>query len=162
MKKSFTPLGKLCYGLTTFFYVGLSPIAPGTMGSLAALPFAWALWSLDPNIAWCIVALGFCLGALASNVVIAFLNLEDPQIIVLDEVIGVFITTAFASRTYMQFALAFALFRLFDIWKPFPIRWFDRNWKGGMGTMIDDLVAALCASGFLLLIKTILPNGILG
>ncbi|MGZ3713704.1 MAG: phosphatidylglycerophosphatase A family protein, partial [Bdellovibrionota bacterium] len=135
--------------IATFFYVGKSPIAPGTMGSLAALPFAWYLWLLPISVAWPIVITVFIVGCLVSSVVIRRTGKEDHQSIVIDEVIGIFLTTSIAAHLWWHYLLAFLLFRIFDIWKPFPVGLVDKNVKGGIGTMLDDVVAAVFATGIL-------------
>lgn len=140
--------------LATFFYVGLSPKAPGTLGSLAALPFAYFLWLLPPIQAWMLFLVCLALGIWSAGEVVRRTRLEDNQCIVIDEVLGVFLTTSLISlrhfslspkQTFVFYASAFFLFRLFDIWKPGPVRWIDRKVKGGFGVVLDDLAAALLA-----------------
>jgi phosphatidylglycerophosphatase A len=130
----------------TFFFVGRAPKAPGTFGSLAALPFAWFLWTLPTWQGWVIVFVVFLLGVAAAANVIARSGVEDHQSIVIDEVVGIFIVTSIAPRVLWAFALAFVLFRAFDIGKPWPISWVDQKWKGGSGAMLDDVVAAAIAT----------------
>lgn len=130
----------------TFFFVGKSPKAPGTCGSLAALPFAWLLWQLPHWQAWLIVFVVFLLGIAAAASVIKRSGVQDHQSIVVDEVVGIFITTSIAPMQLWAFALAFVLFRVFDIGKPWPISWVDQKWKGGTGAMLDDVVAAAIAT----------------
>lgn len=142
----FAPLGEL---VATFFFVGRSPKAPGTMGSLVALPFAWFLWTLHPPLAWGVVLAVFILGVWASGVVIRRTGTQDHQTIVIDEVIGIFLTTSVAAHLWWHYALAFLLFRIFDIWKPFPVGLVDKNVKGGLGAMLDDVVAAVIATAML-------------
>lgn len=135
--------------IATFFFVGRSPKAPGTCGSLAALPFAWYLWQLPVNGAWGIIAGTFLAGSWAASRVIARTGVADHQSIVIDEVIGIFLVTSVAAHLWWHYALAFSLFRIFDIWKPWPVRWVDRNWKTGVGAILDDMIAALMAAGIL-------------
>ncbi len=132
--------------VATFFFVGRIPKMPGTFGSLAALPFAWYLWQLPPAWAWAITALVFALGVWASRHVIRRSGKPDDQTIVIDEVVGIFLTTSLASGLWWHYLLAFLLFRIFDIWKPWPVQWVDTNWKNALGTMMDDVVAALMAA----------------
>ncbi len=113
----------------TFFGCGRSPIAPGTVGSLAAILIAWPLSRVGFGPAhFAILALILlypailCAGIVATNT-----GRKDPQIVVIDEVLGQWLTLAGAARfNLLTFALAFALFRLFDIWKPPPIRLIER------------------------------------
>lgn len=133
----------------TFFYVGRLPKAPGTFGSLAALPLAWLVWGLPPVGAWAIVLAVFLSGAWAAGVVGKRSGTSDDQTIVIDEVVGILITTSVAERNWWQYLLAFLLFRLFDIWKPWPVRWVDRHWHSAVGTMMDDALAGALAMGVL-------------
>lgn len=142
-------LSRIADCIGTFFYVGRSPKAPGTMGSLAALPFAWFLWTLPRWQAWGITVAVFFAGVWAANSIIRRSGVQDHQSIVLDEVVGIFFITSIAPRTYFWYAIAFLLFRVFDIWKPWPVRWVDRKWKGGSGAMMDDVVAAMLATAVL-------------
>ncbi|MGE3262587.1 MAG: phosphatidylglycerophosphatase A [Bacteriovoracia bacterium] len=135
--------------VATFFYVGRSPKAPGTMGSLVALPFAWYLWMLPVEMAWPIVIAVFLLGCWAASGVIRRTGTQDHQSVVIDEVVGIFLTTSIAAHLWWHYLLAFLLFRIFDIWKPFPVGLVDKNIKGGFGTMLDDVVAAMFATGIL-------------
>lgn len=135
--------------VATFFYVGRSPKAPGTMGSLAALPFAWWLWLQPSAVAWVLVIVTFLVGCWASSAVIRRTGTQDHQSIVIDEVVGIFLTTSIAAHLWWHYLLAFVLFRIFDIWKPLPVGLVDKNVKGGFGTMLDDAVAALFATAML-------------
>lgn len=135
--------------VATFFYVGRIRFMPGTFGSLAALPVAWYLWTLPRPFAWGFAAATFLVGIWAAKHVIARTGVHDHSSIVVDEVVGIFLITSITPRTVLWYGIAFLLFRIFDIWKPWPIRWVDRKWKGGTGTMMDDLVAAMVATAVL-------------
>ena len=136
--------------LATWFGVGYAPKAPGTFGSAAALPFAWAIaafcgsWALVPA-----AALLFLVGWAASNRVVASSRSSDPQIIVVDEVVGQWLTLAVTPPDPLAYALGFALFRAADILKPWPASWADRQVKGGLGVMLDDVLAALYSAALL-------------
>ena len=142
--------------ITTFFYVGLLRPAPGTWGSLAALPAGWLLYLLGgPWLAVIAVALAYGLGRWAVAIETAGAEDKDPGHIVIDEVVGqwiallpVFFGAAHAGASvtalYPGWIAAFLLFRLFDIWKPGPIGKADR--KGGpTGVMLDDVWAGVFA-----------------
>ena len=137
--------------ISTFFYVGLLSKMPGTWGSLTALPFAWFLWQLSS--AWIIFFLSFLLAVWSAGRYCGQTKKHDNQQIVIDEVLGIFLTTAIVPHTYLFYFLAFVLFRFFDIVKPPPVRWVDRNVQGGFGVVADDLVAAFWA---MLILKIIL------
>jgi phosphatidylglycerophosphatase A len=132
--------------LATWFYAGYAPKGPGTAGSLAAIVIAWLLVryaGFGP------VSLGF-LGLVmlapaiwASDVTARESGLKDPQIVVVDEVVGQWITLAGAIRlNWISWLAAFLLFRAFDIWKPPPVRQLERV-KGGAGIVLDDAMAGI-------------------
>jgi len=132
--------------VATWFGVGLMPIAPGTWGSLAALPAAWLLELYAGHkgllIGLCVV---FAAGTWASEVIVRRGTVQDPGLIVIDEVAGMFLTLAFTPLTWWGFGIAFVVFRVADIIKPFPANWCDANVHGGFGVMLDDVVAAIHA-----------------
>lgn len=126
------------------FGSGLSPWAPGTVGSAAALLPWLALRGLEWPAYVAVVALAFALGVWASNVAIARLRIADPGVVVWDEFVGQWIALlplVVVPRGWPWMLAGFALFRLFDIWKPWPVSWADRRVKGGVGVMLDDVVA---------------------
>ncbi len=125
------------------FGVGLSPIAPGTCASLVALPIAWAIRAMwgDPGLAVAL-ALVFAVGCWAAGRVAGAAGFQDPAAIVVDEVAGQWLVLLAAPLEPIPWLLAFVLFRLFDIWKPWPVNWADRHVKGGFGIMLDDVLAA--------------------
>jgi len=131
------------------FGSGLSPWAPGTAGSAAALLPWLALRDLGGPIYAVLVALAFALGVWASNQAIARLRIDDPGVVVWDEFVGQWIALlplVVAPRGWPWVVAAFALFRLFDIWKPWPVSWADRRIKGGLGVMLDDVIAGFYAA----------------
>jgi len=131
----------------TFFWVGHAPRAPGTWGSLAAMPFAWLLLS---HGGWQVLAVAAVLvtlvGFWASGLYAQALGSKDPGEVVIDEVAGQWIALLPAALDPVSFAVGFAAFRLFDITKPFPAGWADRKLEGAAGIMIDDLFAGLYAA----------------
>ncbi|WP_395684270.1 phosphatidylglycerophosphatase A [Dokdonella sp.] len=139
------PAGWIACGLGS----GLSPRAPGTAGSLAAL----LPWLVLRDLEWpayvAVIAFAFALGVWVSNVAIARLRIDDPGVVVWDEFVGQWIALlplVLAPRAWPWTLAGFALFRLFDIWKPWPVSWADRRIKGGFGVMLDDVVAGLYAA----------------
>ena len=139
--------------LATWFGAGRLPWAPGTWGSLSALPFAWLLLALGG--AWQLLlatALVFALGLWASDRYMKAVGLHDPGAIVIDEVAGQWLTLTIAPLDPLAFLLGFVLFRVADVLKPWPAGWLDRRVGGAFGVMIDDVAAAVYAGGALALV----------
>jgi phosphatidylglycerophosphatase A len=132
--------------IASWFGSGFLPGAPGTWGSLAALPFAWLIvvyagkW---PLLAAAIIL--FPIGWIAAHFAIRDQSDDDPGWIVIDEVVGQWLTLCALPLNLFAYTIGFALFRLFDIWKPWPIRTVERRCGGGFGIMIDDVLAAIYA-----------------
>lgn len=150
--------------LATWWGTGLSPRAPGTVGSLAALPFCsiWLLYLPLWGVAGVALLLMF-LGVWAAEQAGAAWGKPDHGAIVIDEVLGQLLALALpyyvlgASAVSFQFLLVgFVLFRLFDIAKPWPVSYFDNHWKSGWGVMLDDVVAGLLAGLGALLVLPLL------
>ncbi|BBK31948.1 phosphatidylglycerophosphatase A [Stella humosa] len=144
--------------VATGFGVGLAPTAPGTWGSLAALvPGVAMLHWLGPL--WLAVAalVVFALGAMATDKLLANGAAHDPGYIVVDEIGGQWLALVPAAVDPLSVGLAFILFRLFDVWKPGPIGWIDRNLAGGIGAMLDDAAAGLAAALALVVVLWWLP-----
>ena len=132
--------------IATALGAGLSPKAPGTAGSLLAL-LPWWFLLRDLPLTWYVVVLvaGFALGVWACAVSDRRVGMHDQGALVWDEVIGVWITLLAAPRQWWWMIVGFALFRLFDIWKPWPVSWADRKVHGGLGVMLDDVLAGIYA-----------------
>lgn len=142
---SFNFLEKISILISTFFFTGLLPIAPGTWGSLAGL----GGYLLIADLPWqqqTQIILALTLVAVSS---IAILQKKagdkDDGRIVIDEVVGMLITVAGFPKNWMWLSLGFFLFRAYDIWKPFPARYFDQNVHGAWGVMLDDIMAGIYA-----------------
>jgi phosphatidylglycerophosphatase A len=132
--------------IATWFGAGLLPEMPGTWASLAALPCAWAIRAVGGPAALAAAAmLAFALGCWASGRVAAASGREDPGFIVIDEVSAQWLVLLAAPLDWRAYAAAFLMFRVFDIAKPWPIRTVERQVKGGLGIMLDDIAAALYA-----------------
>ena len=138
-------LGRLCRGSCLGFGSGLAPRAPGTFGSLAALIPWWPLHFLPLVWYWAIITLGTALGIYVCGKTAHDLRTHDHSAIVWDEFIGLWIALAWLppANTGIWIGAGFLLFRLFDIWKPWPIRWLDKNVRGGFGIMLDDVAAGI-------------------
>jgi phosphatidylglycerophosphatase A len=131
--------------LATWYGCGYSPFAPGTAGSLAAILIAWPLSRAGfGNIHFLILSLVFLYPAIyAAGVVAVESGRKDPSIVVVDEVVGQWLTLVGARHyDWKTFLIAFVLFRLFDIWKPPPIRLIERI-PGGAGIVLDDMMAGV-------------------
>ncbi len=128
----------------TWFGVGYLPKAPGTWGSLAALPFAWAAVSIG-GVGTLVVAtfIVFLVGLWASRDYMARSGTHDPGSIVIDEVAGQWIVLLVAPQNPFAYVLGFLLFRFFDVLKPWPISWVDKNIGGAWGVMVDDVLAGV-------------------
>ncbi len=150
----------------TFFYIGYLKPAPGTWGSLAALPFVWLFYELGgPWLLGMVTILTFLAGAWATDAMLADHESDDPSEIVIDEVVGMWVAmwpVAFGAAMagadilalYPGWIAAFLAFRLFDIWKPGPIGWADRR-GGASGVMLDDVIAGAFAAVVTLLLAAI-------
>ncbi len=134
-----TPTGLLAFG----FGSGLSPFAPGTLGTLVAVPFAIMLKSLSNLEFWIILTVSFLLGVWLCGRVSTKLGVHDHGGIVWDEMVGYWLAVAFVPLHWPWMLAAFVLFRVFDIFKPWPIRQIDKNVTGGFGIMMDDILAAI-------------------
>lgn len=154
MPENNTLSSKLTEFAATWFYSGKSKFAPGTCGSLATLPFVYAIAYF----------FGFY-GVLSFATVVSLagtpiadkhakrLNKKDPGEIVIDETAGQSIALLFSGTNPYLFALGFALFRLFDITKPFPVGWADKKVPGGLGIMLDDIFAGLISAAIIYVLQ---------
>ena len=135
------------------FGSGLSPVAPGTAGTLVAFPLYWLMqqW-LSGTAILVVILLIFMVGVWACQYTGQVLGVPDHGGIVWDEIVAFLLVLLFSPQTLPGYASAFLLFRLFDIWKPFPIRYADQHIHGGFGVMFDDLLAAVYALACLLLL----------
>lgn len=126
------------------FGSGLSPVMPGTMGTL----FAWASFAaLDARLTvvqWAaLIVVGFVAGIYVTGFTARKLGTDDPSPVVWDEIVAFWLVLLFVTpETFLGQFWAFVVFRFFDMVKPPPIRYFDRHVKGGFGIMLDDLIAA--------------------
>jgi phosphatidylglycerophosphatase A len=128
------------------FGTGLLPRAPGTYGTLIGIPVYLAISMLTQPIYIAGVAALFLVGIYLCAATARHLGVHDHPAIVWDEIVGYLVTMAFVAPTWINIALGFALFRFFDIVKPWPVRIADRRVHGGFGIMLDDLLAGLYAA----------------
>ncbi|MGB0922002.1 MAG: phosphatidylglycerophosphatase A [Alphaproteobacteria bacterium] len=139
--------------ICTFGGSGLLKPAPGTWGTLAALPFAW--WvstSLGPEALILLALVYFVAGLWAADLYEKKFNTHDAGEIVIDEAVGVTLALAFVPPSLAAFAIGFLLFRLFDILKPWPVSYADKSVDGALGVMLDDVIAGVMAAAVLAII----------
>lgn len=154
-KASFFEKWALC--LSAWFGTGLLPGAPGTFGTLAALPLLIALdhWGGVSGEGFKIIFVPLAIWS--SHLSHKLLKRDDPSEVVIDEVAGILWTFFLLPLSWLTLCVGFILFRIFDIFKPFPIRTLERRLRGGIGIVLDDLLAGiyanLCLRIFLLFFK---------
>lgn len=123
------------------FGLGAAPFAPGTFGTLLGIPLYLLLAELSLAGYLAALTLLFVAGVVLCHFTARSLGVHDHPAIVFDEVVGYLVAMTLAPSGIWSLAAGFALFRLFDIWKPWPIRWVDRRVHGGVGIMLDDVLA---------------------
>lgn len=154
-RMNFPNLKKPSHFFATWFGVGLLSPAPGTWGSLAALLLWYFAEFLHPST-HIILPIFILFSWLICSQASLDSDSKDHSSIVIDEVAGMLVTLSFVTHGIMNYLFAFLLFRLFDIWKPWPISWADKNVKGGLGILLDDLIAGLIAGGIIYAILIII------
>lgn len=127
------------------FGSGLAPKAPGTFGTMVGLPLFWLIEDYTFGAQLLIITALFIIGIYFCDKTGKTLGVADHGAIVWDEIVAMMLVLAFTPPSWLSWLVAFLLFRLFDIWKPFPIRQFDAKLKNGFGVMFDDLLAAIYA-----------------
>ncbi len=148
------PIHILAYG----FGSGLTPKAPGTAGTLVGVIVYLLLLPSQHWVYWLVTIALFVAGIFICGYSAKKLGVEDPGAVNWDEVVGFLFTMGFAPHGWPWVILGFVLFRFFDILKPWPIRWFDRNLHGGLGIMVDDVVAAIPAAAIIYIVTLILES----
>jgi phosphatidylglycerophosphatase A len=144
------------YAIASGFGSGFAPVAPGTAGSLLALVIFY-LFPLT-NVFWIIIILVvFFIGVHSATAVENYMDKEDPGMVVVDEMAGQWIALLFIPVNYYTLSGAFILFRVFDIFKPYPINK-SQKLKGGWGIMVDDVIAGVYAN---FVLQLILLSGII-
>lgn len=143
--------------IATGFGAGYLPWAPGTWGSLLALPLHALLSRMAPGHH--ALALGgvFLIAVLSAGAAEKILDRKDPGVVVIDEVMGMLITLIAAPANPLAWLLGFGLFRFFDILKPWPVRFLDQRLNGGLGVVLDDVMAGLYAFAALQVFCRLIP-----
>ncbi len=135
---------------------GLLPKAPGTFGTLIALPFYYVIqhWSLASYLI--VIAIAFISGIWICQIAVDWLQQDDPSVVVWDEIVGYLVTMTAAPTGWQWMLAGFILFRFFDIIKPWPVGWIDKTCHGGFGIMLDDIIAGIFAALLLQLLYVLL------
>jgi phosphatidylglycerophosphatase A len=141
------------YVLGTWFGCGRVPIAPGTAGTIGAVPLYLLVRGYGPVVVLAVAAVVTAIGVWASYVVIEQTKLKDPQIVVIDEVAGVLVTLAVAPLTWRALVVGVVLFRIFDQFKPWPANVAEKRLPGGWGVMMDDIAAGVWGALVLLVLR---------
>jgi len=135
--------------------MGYLPKVPGTWGTLVALPLQWLMMRLSPQAHALALLLVLVVGWFTAGAAEKIFDRKDPGVIVIDEILGMLITLVAVPARPLPWLIAFLLFRFFDIVKPWPVCWADRHLNGGLGIMLDDVLAGgyawLTLQGMLLL-----------
>ncbi len=140
--------------LATGFGSGLSPVMPGTIGSLAAIPFWLLLITLPWKLHLLLVTCSICIGIYLCHNTAKDIKAHDHSSIVWDEFVGMWITLmALPINNWQWVITGLVIFRILDIGKPWPIRWLDHNVRGGIGIMIDDIVTGILSANIIYLIS---------
>ena len=141
------------------FGAGLSPVAPGTIGTLFAIPVYLVLVSFNTVVYVSCIVILFIAGCWACKQTAEALRVHDHPGIVIDEIVGYLVTMLFVPLAWHWVLAGFLLFRVFDVWKPWPVSLADRHVTGGIGIMLDDLLAALyslsCLHGMVWAVQSI-------
>lgn len=147
-------INNLCYLMATGFRSGLlSSVMPGTIGSLAAIPFWLLLIHLSKQLYLLLLMLSIYVGIYICDQTSKEICVHDHGSIVWDEFVGMWITLIALPANNLQWVIiGFMMFRVLDTNKPWPIRWLDRNIQNGLGIMIDDIVAGVLSASIIFLI----------
>ena len=138
------------------FGIGFIPIASGTFGSLAGLLIGYILYLINFNLFFIIIPLLFIFGVIASNTYQKQTGEKDSSVIVIDEVVGQLIAMIFVVDNLTLVLCSFIIFRIFDIFKPWPASYADKKMDGGLGVMLDDVFAGIYAAIVIYLIGYII------
>jgi len=132
---------RVAYLLGTWFGCGYVPYAPGTAGTLGAVPLYLLLRPYGGGVVFAVAMVLTVVGIWAADIVAKDSGLKDPQLVVIDEVAGVLCTLTVAPATWPGLVVGVVLFRVFDQWKPWPARAAEKKLPGGYGIVLDDIAA---------------------
>ncbi|MFC1523690.1 phosphatidylglycerophosphatase A [Thermodesulfobacteriota bacterium] len=150
-------MDRLIMGVATGFGSGYLPKAPGTWGTLLALPIHLLIIRLPQNQYYVALMVIFLVAVVSAGSAEKILDHKDPGVVVIDEIIGMLIGLIGIAGEPLLLVIGFVLFRFFDIVKPFPIRWVDKHINGGLGIVLDDVIAG----AFTLVILQVIRKGFL-
>jgi phosphatidylglycerophosphatase A len=145
------PPPRVALTLATWFGCGLARKAPGTFGTLGALPLAWWAGHQPILVQWVLIAMVVAVAVPSAQAAGRWFGVVDARQIVIDEVAGLLVTMLGVPISGSTMLAGFALFRLFDIAKPWPVSFFDRKVKNGFGVVFDDVMAGFYARACLAL-----------
>lgn len=137
---------QLILAAATGFGLGYSPVAPGTVGTLAALPLIWICQGIPASIHAFLLACFVLAAVYAADQAEALLGQKDPGAIVIDEMAGYWITMSLVPVTPVTLTAGFVAFRCFDVFKSPPVRYFEKQFTGGAGVVLDDIMAGVLAA----------------
>jgi phosphatidylglycerophosphatase A len=140
------------------FGLGYSPIAPGTVGTLAGIPAFFFLSRLNALSQGGVLLILLLFSFWAAEEAGKIYGVADDKRIVIDELVGYLVSVIFLPFTWTTAAAGFVLFRIFDILKPPPVSWLDRNLKNGFGVVLDDVMAGVYAAAVLYLVLPLIQN----
>ncbi len=132
--------------MVTGFGIGYSPVVPGTLGTLVAVPVYLLLSRIPPALYELTLVAFFFFGTWLSDHAERYFGHKDDRRIVIDEIMGFLVTMLWIPKTGLTILMGFLIFRFFDIVKPFPIRIVEKKFKGGWGVVLDDVLAGIYAN----------------
>jgi phosphatidylglycerophosphatase A len=147
------PRSKAAWALATWFGCGKVPVAPGTMGTIGAIPLYWIAARAGQGWVFAVAILVTGVGIWAASVVAQELGRKDPQVVVIDEVAGLMVTMLPMHHvSWLALAIGFVLFRALDVVKPWPVRRFE-DLPGGWGIVMDDVAAGALGAGIMVVLR---------
>ncbi len=146
MNTNINTYNKLILFAATGFGLGRMPFAPGTFGTLAAIPFIWIMAYMNPAFSGFFLVSLILLSVYVADQGEQIMGEKDPGAIVIDEIAGFCVTMSLVPIGWISFILGFLAFRCFDIVKPVPVKYFENKFSGGAGIVLDDIMAGVLAA----------------